>query len=266
MIRCELLNGKVDGTWVFTETNYYQFDSSYQNLDGWEAIHECYIGFSDGVHWISAKYDVQDQAFTLLTGEDYVKLKAGPVENDTALDLSVIFKFYFKATLFDTQDIDIHMKATQVDGTASEWSIVEENLFKPVSLRKGFVEIDEFGNEILLYPRLSFTRLAIYGNTEYFEQVFSLYSKGSISLDYVLELLNIDPEDANEKIKRDLFTVADSKFNDIITSAYAGVGVELPTKTNLVNIISEYLGLELKGEEGEEGEAVTEAGAEEARF
>lgn len=133
VISCELLNGKVDGTWVFTETNYYQFDSLYQNLDGWEAIHECYIGFSDGVHWISAKYDVQDQALTLLTGGDYVKLKAGTVENETNSDLSVIFKFYFKATLFDTQDINIYMKATQVDGAASEWSIVEENLFNLIN-------------------------------------------------------------------------------------------------------------------------------------
>lgn len=143
---------------------------------------------------------------------------------------------------------------------------VEENLFKPVSLKKGFVELDQFGNEFLLYPRLSFTRLAIYGNTEYFEQVFSLYSKGSVSLDYVLELLNIDPEDANEKIKRDMFTVADSKFNDIIAAAYAGVGGELPTKTNIISKITEYLGLEIKGEEGEEGEVVAEEGGEGGRF
>ena len=133
VIGCELLNGKVDGTWVFTETNYYLFDSLYQNLDGWEVIHECYIGFSDGVHWISAKYDVQDQAFTLLTGGEYVKLKAGTVENDTASDLSVIFRFYFEATLLDAQDIDVYMMATQVDGIASEWSIVEENLFNLIN-------------------------------------------------------------------------------------------------------------------------------------
>jgi hypothetical protein len=133
VISCELLNGKVDGTWIFTETNYYRFEAIFQNSKGWEAIHECYIGFSDGVHWISAKYNVQDQAFTLLTGEEYVTLKAGTVQNDTASDLSVIFKFYFKATLFDAQDIDIYMKAIQIDGTASEWSIVEEDLFNLIN-------------------------------------------------------------------------------------------------------------------------------------
>jgi len=129
---------------------------------------------------------------------------------------------------------------------------VEENLFKPVALRKGFVEIDEFGNEILLYPRLSFTRLAVYGNTEYFEQVFTLYQKGSISIDYILELLNVDPEDSNEKVKRDLFTVADSKFNDILGAAYAGVGGDLPGKTNLIEKVAKYLNLEVKGEPTEE--------------
>jgi len=131
---------------------------------------------------------------------------------------------------------------------------VEEYLFKPVSLRKGFIEVDQFGNQILLYPRLSFTRLAVYGNSDYFEQVFQLYLKGSISIDYILELLNIDPEDSNEKVRRDMFTVADAKFNDIMTSMYAGVGGDLPSKTNVLEKVAEYLGLEIKSadEEGEE--------------
>jgi len=154
---------------------------------------------------------------------------------------------------------------------------VEQYLFKPVALKKHFIEIDAYGNEILLYPKLSFTRLAIYGNTEYFEQIFSLYQKGSVSIDYVLELLNIDAEDSNEKVKRDLFTIADSKFNQVIDGIYTTVATRLADETNVGGKLMKYLNLKPAPaggiEEGAEGTEEAEAGAgaveemiEESRF
>lgn len=144
---------------------------------------------------------------------------------------------------------------------------VEEYLFKPVALRKCFIEIDAHGNEILLYPKLSFTRLAIYGNTEYFEQIFSLYQKGSVSIDYVLELLNIDAEDSNEKVRRDLFTIADAKFNQVIDGIYTTVATRLADDTNIGAKLMAYLDLKLAPGGGLEvgGEGAEEA-IDESRF
>ncbi|MBE3086161.1 MAG: hypothetical protein IMZ64_08090, partial [Bacteroidetes bacterium] len=76
---------------------------------------------------------------------------------------------------------------------------VENYLFKPIARKKGFIEYDDYGNEIVLYPKLSFTRLAIRDNDRYFDAAFQLYQKGSISIDLILDILNIDPISTREK-------------------------------------------------------------------
>ncbi|HMB17534.1 MAG TPA: hypothetical protein VKO61_01340, partial [Candidatus Paceibacterota bacterium] len=133
---------------------------------------------------------------------------------------------------------------------------VEEYLFKPVARKKGFVEIDEFGNEELLYPKLSFTRLSIRDNEQFFDAAFQLYQKGSISIDLILDILNIDPVSTKEKLEQDMFTVNDSQFNEVLRNSYAQVAQTLVDQTDLVNRLADYMDLnvvEQQGEEKEEG-------------
>jgi intein/homing endonuclease len=126
---------------------------------------------------------------------------------------------------------------------------VENNLFKPVARKKGFVEYDEYGNETLLYPHLSFTRLAIRDNEQFFDAAFQLYQKGSISVDLILDILNIDPDSTKEKIEHDLFTVNDSIFNEVMRNIYTNVAAPLVEKTDLVQKLAEYLKLKMNEEE-----------------
>ena len=126
---------------------------------------------------------------------------------------------------------------------------VENYLFKPVAKKKGFIEYDEYGNEVLLYPRLSFTRLAIRDNEQFFDAAFQLYQKGSISIDLILDILNIDPESTKLKIEKDLFTVNDSLFNEVMRNIYTNVAAPLVEKTDLVQKMAEYLKLEMTAEE-----------------
>jgi hypothetical protein len=122
---------------------------------------------------------------------------------------------------------------------------VENYLFKPVAKKKGFIEYDDYGNEILLYPKLSFTRLAIRDNDRFFDAAFQLYQKGSISVDLILDILNIDPVSTKEKIEQDLFTVNDSIFNELIRNIYTGVAVPLVDQTNLTAKLADYLKLKM---------------------
>jgi hypothetical protein len=122
---------------------------------------------------------------------------------------------------------------------------VENYLFKPIAKKKGFVEYDDYGNEVLLYPRLSFTRLAIRDNEQFFDAAFQLYQKGSISVDLILDILNIDPDSTKEKIEKDLFTVNDSIFNEVMRNIYTNVATPLVEKTDLVKKLADYLNLTL---------------------
>ncbi len=123
---------------------------------------------------------------------------------------------------------------------------VEEFLFKPVARRKGFIEKDEWGDEIVLYPRLSFTRLALRDSQDTYDALFNLYQKGSISIDLILEMFNIDPDATREKIEADMFTVNDATFNEVSRGIYGEAGRVLTETTNVVERLAKYMKLEMK--------------------
>lgn len=131
---------------------------------------------------------------------------------------------------------------------------VEEYLFKPVARRRGFVEKDEWGDEVVLFPRLSFTRLALRDSQDTYDALFNLYQKGSISIDLILDLFNIDPQDTREKIERDMFTVNDAVFNEVVRGVYGEVGRMLAEKTDIMDKIAGYLKLKVKEEPAAEAE------------
>lgn len=121
---------------------------------------------------------------------------------------------------------------------------VEEYLFKPVAKKKGFIEKDKYGREKLIYPKLSFTRLAIKDNDTFFDQAMQLYNKGSISIDVILEMLNIDPISTRKKIEADLFTVNDFAFNQLMSNVYNAAGQSLVEKFAVTDRLADYMNLE----------------------
>lgn len=129
---------------------------------------------------------------------------------------------------------------------------IENYIFKPVAKKKGFIELDDYGNEVILFPQLSFTRLAIRDNDRFFDAAFQLYQKGSISIDLILDILNIDPVSTKEKIEDDLFTVNDSLFNELMRNIYTNLSVPLVEQTDIVDRVTKYLKLEPKAAEEEQ--------------
>ena len=128
--------------------------------------------------------------------------------------------------------------------------LVEDHILRPMCARMGFVEEDEDGIEVVITPKLSFTRLALRDNSDTFDALFNLYQKGSIDIDIILDLLNIDPVSTKEKLERDLMTLNDSTFNEVLRSVYSRVGDALAENSNVAEIIAERLGLEYTKPEG----------------
>ena len=131
--------------------------------------------------------------------------------------------------------------------------MVEENIFKPMCRRMGFIEVDEDGIEHVIYPTLSFTRLALRDNQDTFDALFNLYQKGSLDVDVILELLNVDPITTREKLKRDLFTLNDSSFNEVLRGVYGDVGRAIAENSDAVEKIAKTLGVKYEKKEEEEG-------------
>ena len=125
---------------------------------------------------------------------------------------------------------------------------VEEHLFKPVARRKGFIEKDKWGEEVVLFPKLSFTRLPLRDSQDTYDQMFNLYQKGSLPVEYIYEVLNLDPDDIQNKLKKDLFTVLDSLFNEGLRGAYGAVGEKLVASTDLFEKLIQSMGLQKKAQ------------------
>ena len=121
--------------------------------------------------------------------------------------------------------------------------LVENYFFKPMCARMGFVEEDEDGNLDVVVPSLSFTRLALRDNNETFDALFNLYQKGSLDIDTILDLLNLDPVTVKEKLQRDFATVNDATFNEVLRGMYTSVGTALGDNSDLAEKIAERLGL-----------------------
>lgn len=138
-------------------------------------------------------------------------------------------------------------------------NFVEEVLFKPVARANGFVETDDDGNERLIYPRLSFRRLALRDSNDTFEALFSLYQKGSVDVATILDLLNIDPIATKQRLENDMGTVNDAAFNDLLRGIYQNVAQDLVGKTNITERFAKYLNL--KVEEGADMSGAEDLGA-----
>jgi hypothetical protein len=125
-------------------------------------------------------------------------------------------------------------------------NLVQERFLKPMCARMGFVEEDDDGALEVIFPRLSFTRMALRDNQDIFDALFQLYVKGSLDIETILELLNIDPDTVRERLEKGWGTFSDAQFNEVLRSAYGRVGDELTQNSNLPQRIADTLGLTYK--------------------
>ena len=131
--------------------------------------------------------------------------------------------------------------------------MVEENILKPMCKRMGFIEEDEDGDEIIIHPTLSFTRLGLRDNQDTFDALFNLYQKGSLDIDVILELLNVDPMTTKAKLERDMWTLNDSQFNEVLRGIYGEAGRTLAENSDVMEIIAKNLGLKFTPPEDDGG-------------
>jgi hypothetical protein len=132
-------------------------------------------------------------------------------------------------------------------------TFVEEMLLRPMCARMGFIEEDEDGEEVVIYPSVSFTRLGLRDNDSTFDHLFNLYQKGSLDIWTIFELLNIDAQVVEERLMASIGKITDPNFNEVLRGFYSRVGDDLAERTDGAEKIAEYLGYSYSAEEEEGG-------------
>jgi hypothetical protein len=121
---------------------------------------------------------------------------------------------------------------------------IEKQLFIPICEAHGWFEEDKNGAKKYWCPQLGFNRLTIRDNAEVFDSLFQLYSKGSLPVEIIYELFNLNADEMNAKLLAGLFTVNDSTFNRAAEEVNTEVGRALVLQSNIVEKVAKYLGLE----------------------
>jgi hypothetical protein len=131
--------------------------------------------------------------------------------------------------------------------------IIEQQIFRFVAMKKGFYELDKWGKPRWIFPKVSFSRLALRDAGDVYDMLYNLYSKGSIPTSIILEFLEIDPEDCKRKLEEDLFTVNDAKFTELLSTLYNSIGEAVFQKSDIVKRAIKGLGLDEVDQEPEQG-------------
>jgi len=112
------------------------------------------------------------------------------------------------------------------------------------TLRKRQIQV----NKVYNHSRLRFNRLSIRDNTEVYEQLFQLHQKGSLALQYLLDIHNIDSDENAAVLLEDLATVRDPTFNRLVESIYGMIGEDVVGRTDFTDRVIEGMNLDLKSQ------------------
>lgn len=129
---------------------------------------------------------------------------------------------------------------------------IEKSLFQPVAEAHGWYEEGKNGIKNYFYPSIGFNRLTIRDNAEVFDSLFQLYQKGSLDIDLIYELFNINSDEVAIKLYDQMFTIKDSTFNRMLEEIHGEMGRKIPEESNIFEKFLEYLKLGKKVEAPEE--------------
>jgi len=131
---------------------------------------------------------------------------------------------------------------------------IEKKLFIPICEAHGWYDEDDNGIRDYWYPKVGFNRLTIRDNAEVFDSLYQLYQKGSLPVDIIYELFNLNTEDIDTKLYEDLFTVKDANFNRVVEEISGETGRAIVERTEIVEKVAKYLGLQVQQPAEGEGE------------
>lgn len=120
--------------------------------------------------------------------------------------------------------------------------VIEDCLLKPIAIRKGFYKTNEWGDIELIYPSISFSRTSLRSESQY-DLLFSMYKQNSIPSSVIYELLNMDHEAISKDLKKEMFSVKNPNFGDMLSSVYSSIASELGQNPEVINKLKESMGL-----------------------
>jgi len=91
---------------------------------------------------------------------------------------------------------------------------LEDQIFKPIAIKKGFVSSDVFGNLKPIYPKVNFRIGTIVNTSDFKDTLENLVGDGKVSNQTFMEYIGIDPEDEAARIVEEKKYMEDMGLDD----------------------------------------------------
>lgn len=121
-------------------------------------------------------------------------------------------------------------------------SFIEDQIFKPIAIKKGFITIDPWGNPIPLIPRIKFDRLSLSRSSEDFSQIMDLVQDEKLPIDIIYDYLGLEAGDIEQKLLRQKTSIFSDSVSDMLGDAISELSTTLGSDEDFLAMILSRLG------------------------
>nr|DAX81631.1 MAG TPA: portal protein [Bacteriophage sp.] len=93
-------------------------------------------------------------------------------------------------------------------------SFIEDEIFKPIAIKKGFITLDQWGEPTPIIPSVRFDKFSIARGSEDMQMLRDLVSSNILPKRVILEHLGMNVEDVEQGLQREQLTYLNEKVQD----------------------------------------------------
>lgn len=207
---------------AYKKTTLYNVDATGENFRTIEGLIHSAMSSDDSTYIIANKSithdDVSLDAREILNLDD-ISAKA---EEDLIAGLGMTDSLVSNGTdSYANSYLKLELLTTEfINDRNVLGDFIENQIFKPVAIKKGFFYKDSWGKVKVIYPRVSFGRINLARNGEDFQLLLSLASEGKLPYTYILKALNFDPEEMKNLIENEQLSVFNSAIKDMVSNVF----------------------------------------------
>ena len=120
---------------------------------------------------------------------------------------------------------------------------IEDLVFKPIAIKKGFVITDDWGKPSVVYPSLKFDRITIARGTEDFSLLQDLAMSNKIPWRTLIEALNFDYEEVQSELKKEKLSMMNDAMGGVFDNALSEMSDKLLESEDFTKKVADMLGV-----------------------
>lgn len=118
---------------------------------------------------------------------------------------------------------------------------IENKIFKPIAMKKGFITRDQWGKPQVIFPEISFDRLSIARSSEDFQMLLDLAKEGKLPWENVYTTLGFNIQEVENKLVTEKTSVINEATSNMLNQTIEGFGEALEGNKEIAQRLKDNL-------------------------